>query len=276
MAQVCAAGRVPSSAVRFSTMAEFWIYCKAVGAHWINGYWYFTLIPDIPEIVGVISPKIGAWLKDKLDHISKSENRRRFSAWLIVAGLIFASYSAWDEQRSAAQTAAAAKSNAEHDSLIKALAIIDKMASSQKTPTISASSSITASVVVIPGWPALKPHTIEAMTSALAKAGKHEFDLFLCSSRDCDIFGNGFRTALLEASWHQRPNSVSQIKWQLPPGWVVIGYGDKAGMDALHDAIKEYLNVDVPTLNYPARPKAEPYVQFMIGPRPDNLLQLTP
>ena len=65
-----------------------------------------------------------------------------------------------------------------------------------------------------------------------------------------------FRTALLGASWYQRPNSVSQIQWKLPPGWVIVGYGDRAGMDALHDTIMQTLHVDVPTLNYPREGRA--------------------
>lgn len=166
-------------------------------------------------------------------------------------------------------------SNTDRDALSKALTIIDKLAS-QKSPSIASSGSITASIVVIPGWPQLKPQTIDAIKSRLAEAGKHEFDLFLCSSHDCDVFGEGFRAAMLGAGWFQRPDSVSQIQWKLASGWVVVGYGDKAGMDALHDAVKQMLHVDVPTLDYPARAKEAPYVQFMIGPRPDDLLQLTP
>jgi hypothetical protein len=120
-------------------------------------------------------------------------------------------------------------------------------------------------------WPTLKAETIRTLTISLAKAGHHEFDLFSCPSSDCDSFSDGFRQALHGASWYQRPHSVSQLQFKLPSGWVIAGYGDKAGMDALHDAIKETLHVDVPTLNYPVQPKTEPYVQFMIGPKPKDL-----
>ncbi len=249
-------------------VADVWMYIVALISNWASLIWGTSLIFEVGGLV--LRKNQYLLVSNWLDEYVAEETRVTVFRMLLVIGLLIAGFNAWDEQFHAARTVAE-NPGTDHDALTKALTIIDKMAGNPKPGT----NPITASVQVIPGWPELKPHTIEGMTTALAKAGKHEFDLFLCSSRDCDIFGSGFRTALLGASWYQRPNSVSQLQWKLPPGWVIVGYGDRAGMDVLHDAIKETLHVDVPTLNYPARPKAEPYVQFMIGPRPDNLLQLS-
>jgi hypothetical protein len=224
-------------------MGHLWVYIPALISNWAGLFWAVTLIPDVGNLALRTSQK--EWFAQHFERVNPD---MFFSAVrvLFVFGLFLAGYFAWDEQ----YQIAISKSPESVEQTIKGLSaeLADYKARE---------------------WPELKPKTIEALKSLLMKAGRHEFDVFSCASQDCDSFADGFRTAFFGASWFQRPHSISKLVFKFPQGWVIAGYGDKTGMDALHDAIKKVLHVDVPTLNYPPNP--DRYVQLMIGPKPKDL-----
>lgn len=227
-------------------MSDLFAYVLAVGAAWFDGYWYLTALPELASFL-VPAARI-VRITDALDKWFGAESRRRIYVWIAIIGVFFASFSAWDEQYRAAQNKAPSVMQMQ-------LMRVSKELQEYRDRE----------------WPELSLETIRTLKTALAKSGRHEFDIFSCSTSDCDDFANGFRAALLGANWFQRPNSVSKLQFKLPQGWVVAGYGDKAGMDALHDAIKAVLHADIATLNMPLPPNTEPYIQFMIGPKPKDL-----
>jgi hypothetical protein len=81
-------------------MGDLWTYCKALGANWFDDYGYLTVVPEIFQKVGPIFLP-DSWVRyveAKLDGIAKSKNREKISLLLVLAGILFAGYSAWDEQ----------------------------------------------------------------------------------------------------------------------------------------------------------------------------------
>ena len=78
---------------------EFWTYCKAVAVNWIDCYFYVTLLPEIPKVVGVFLSEeravaVSAWF----DRVLKVQALRRVYAFLILFGIFYSGYLAWYEQ----------------------------------------------------------------------------------------------------------------------------------------------------------------------------------
>ncbi|HEY6417452.1 MAG TPA: hypothetical protein VIX59_00480 [Candidatus Binataceae bacterium] len=124
-------------------------------------------------------------------------------------------------------------------------------------------------------WPALDSTTIENLATELSMAGPHKYEILSCSSRDCDVFADGIRAAFYKAKWTpiaEIPINRMQMAWKMPPGWVISGYGDPAGLAGLKQAIKTVLHADVPALNYSmnSRKEIDRYVSFKIGEKPSD------
>ncbi len=119
-------------------------------------------------------------------------------------------------------------------------------------------------------WPILKPETIANLAQLLSKAGKHQVNFSPCATHDCDLFQDGFRSAFSKAGWSGIPAPFYEIIAKAPPGWVISSFGDEAGANMLHDAIKAVLKADVPVLNYPKQ-QTGAFVEFKIGTKPLDL-----
>jgi hypothetical protein len=119
-------------------------------------------------------------------------------------------------------------------------------------------------------WPILKSPAIERLAHDLDGKGIHKIEIHPCGTRDCDLFADGLRKALSKANWSQIPIPPYPLMWKSIPGIVISMYGDDAGGAALRDAMKDTLNIDVPTLRYSADAEG-PRVKLTIGSKPLDL-----
>lgn len=77
-------------------MREFWLYLQAVISNWFTGFWFLTAVP---EALSYMLPEawfggISTWLDERIEE----DNRRKIYRVIALAGLLIASFYAWDEQ----------------------------------------------------------------------------------------------------------------------------------------------------------------------------------
>jgi len=115
----------------------------------------------------------------------------------------------------------------------------------------------------------LRPETIKNLTSFLSIGGAHRFEIQTCSTRDCDVFADGFREAFIKAGWSEVASpsaNGTQLMFKSPPGIVISNFGDVDGAKALHDAALGVLGVNISVLKYASNGNA--HVWLRIGAKP--------
>jgi hypothetical protein len=90
-------------------MAELYSYLSSLITHWAEGYWKFTVAP---EVLSYLIPS--RWTQG-IDGFIGPEARRRFYIAIALLGVFAAGYQAWSDEHQAFQSSELSRQDKEHD-----------------------------------------------------------------------------------------------------------------------------------------------------------------
>jgi hypothetical protein len=193
--------------------ADFWLYVRLVVGNWLEGYWFLTALPE--ALSYFMPPQSFQKLAHWLDAQATQETRRKFYAAIAIAGLVFASFSAWDEQYQRATSKSPSALQSE----------VNQLKAHQ--------------------WPVLSDGKKEALISALRSAG-HNTLTISCNDDDCEDLADDIKDAAQKADWN--PTIVSGALHGMQSGlWFCGPIDQKETRDRLAKALEDATGAHVDT-----------------------------
>jgi len=214
--------------------AEIWTYIVALVVNWAALIWGTCLIFDVAVLV--LRSRQHTAILDWLEQYVREDTRVVVLRTLLVVGLLVAGFNAWDEQYQIALNPFANT--------------LDDLKANE--------------------WSPLTRATIDRVGKELSATGPHKYQFVFNDCVDCLVFVSGLRAAFDKAGWTQREGRFPDIGGPPASGWTVNGFDDDQAMNAVHDAIKNNLNAEIPTGRYTA-PDGEHFIGIQIGRKPFEL-----